>query len=119
MKFSIILLSLFILVGSPLEATFAKEDPALRKQRQEAKKERHQQKRDRGTELTEARRSLQDFARSQKSNYTQQLQDLDVDFELKEVELTANRDRMWGQFAFFIIKVRMSAAAEAIVWQTS
>ena len=92
MKFSIILLSLFILVGSPLEATFAKEDPALRKQRQEAKKERHQQKRDRGTELTEARRSLQDFARSQKSDYTQQLQDLDVDFELKEVELTANRD---------------------------
>ena len=93
MKSRLQFLVLIFLLLFPQTETFAKDDKALRKQRSEAQKERQQQKRDRSADLTDANRTLQAFARDQKSDYQQQLKDLDLDFQLREVELKAARDK--------------------------
>ena len=84
-------LILFLLI--PQTSAFAKDDKALRKQRSEAQKERQQQKRDRSADLTDANRTLQSYARDLKTDYKEQLKDLDLEFQLKEVELKAERDK--------------------------
>ena len=72
--------------------------PSLRRARSSGnsgkppRKSGNSKKKDRTAQLQEARRAFRDFTRNLKTDYKAKLKELDVAFELKEVELRAERD---------------------------
>jgi hypothetical protein len=74
----------------PTQAIAAAESKEFRKQRQEAQKERQEQKRQRTAEISEATKSFREFARSLKTEYQEKAREIDVEFELRRVELQAD-----------------------------
>jgi hypothetical protein len=68
----------------------AAESKELRKQRQVAQKERQEKKKQRAAEIAEATTSFQEFARNLKTETQEKVRELDVEFELKRVELKAD-----------------------------
>jgi len=88
-------LSLFLLVFTFLSQpgpAMADDSKELRKQRQDAQKERQQQKNERASQINEATRAFREYARDLKTDYREQLQDLDTEFELRRVELKADHN---------------------------
>jgi hypothetical protein len=69
----------------PLNEIAAGESKELSKQRQEAQKERQEKKKQRATEIAEATKSFQEFARNLKAETQGKVKELDVEFELKGV----------------------------------
>ncbi|MDH5296590.1 MAG: hypothetical protein OEW26_05625, partial [Nitrospirota bacterium] len=76
----------------PLDLAEAKEDKELQKQRNSAQKERQESRNERNRDLADATKSFREMTRNLKSNYQARLKDLDTEFELKQVELQADRD---------------------------
>ena len=74
----------------PLCEAAAAESKELRKQCQEAQKERQEKKKQRAAEIAEATKSFQEFARNLKAETQEKVKELDVEFELKRVELKAD-----------------------------
>ena len=70
----------------PLNEAAAAESKELRKLRQEAQKERQEKKKQRATEIAEATKSFQEFARNLKAETQEKVKELDVEFELKRRE---------------------------------
>ena len=76
----------------PLDLAEAKVDKELQKQRNSAQKERQESRNERNRDLADATKSFREMTRNLKSNYQARLKDLDTEFELKQVELQADRD---------------------------
>lgn len=76
----------------PLDLAEAKEDKELQKQRNSAQKERQESRNERNRDLADATKSFREMTRNLKINYQARLKDLDTEFELKQVELQADRD---------------------------
>lgn len=74
----------------PLCEAAAAESKELRKQRQEVQKERQEKKKQRAAEIAEATKSFQEFARNLKAETQEKVEEFDVEFELKRVELKAD-----------------------------
>lgn len=91
MKYVLPILLLFLSISSSPPLTEAKEDPEIRKQRQEAQKERQELKNARYRQIADATKSFREFAANLKKDYQNRLKDLDLEFELKQVELEAAR----------------------------
>jgi len=77
---------------APMELAEAKVDKAFQQQRNTAQKERQERRNERNQEIADATKSFRDMTRSLKTDYQARLKDLDTEFELKQVELQANRD---------------------------
>jgi len=71
----------------------AAPDAELRKKQQQAQKERQAQTRQRSTDLREARRSYSAAVADLKREYQEKLRGLDTGFDLKRVEIEADRDK--------------------------
>jgi len=70
----------------------AKADKELQKQRNTAQKERQERRNERNRDLADATKSFREMTRNLKTGYQARLKDLDTEFELKQVELQADRD---------------------------
>ncbi len=70
----------------------ADNDKELRKQRQAAQKERQTAKNERSRQINEAIKSFREFSRQLKKDYQARLRDLDTDFQLRRVEIDAERN---------------------------
>jgi len=92
MKKLCILLFLSFAFIVPLDLAEAKVDKELQKQRNSAQKERQESRNERNRDLADATKSFREMTRNLKSNYQARLKDLDTEFELKQVELQADRD---------------------------
>ena len=92
MKKLCILLFLSFAFIVPLDLAEAKEDKELQKQRNSAQKERQESRNERNRDLADATKSFREMTRNLKINYQARLKDLDTEFELKQVELQADRD---------------------------
>jgi len=79
----------FLFLSIPVTANESKE---IRKERQEAQKERLLQKKERTDEDRENTRDFNQFIRELNEEYREQEKELDMEFELKEVELKAEHD---------------------------
>jgi len=75
-----------------LVATAATTDEAgeLKARQQAAHKERLQQKQERKLAITEAQKTFREFTRELKLDYQQQLQDVETEWQLKQVEFNAD-----------------------------
>ncbi len=76
----------------PQDLAEAKEDKELQKQRNTAQKERQESRNERNRDLADATKSFREMTRNLKIDYQARLKDLDIEFELKQVELQADRD---------------------------
>jgi hypothetical protein len=93
---------LALALALPLNLTAAEDSKELRKQRQAAQKERQAQKKERSQEIGEATRAFREFTGELKTDYQEQVRDLDTEFELQRVELKADHDaRVAGAEADF------------------
>lgn len=79
----------FLVIASPVAADNKKE---LRQQRRQAQMERQAQKKERAAENRDNLRALRDLAKELEAEYREQIADLNTEFQLKEVELGAERD---------------------------
>ncbi len=91
MKTLFILLFVSLALIFPISQVHAKESTELRKQRQAAQQERQAEKTDRNRESAEARKSFGEFTRSLKPEYKALLKEVDIEFELTQVDLQADR----------------------------
>ncbi len=91
MKTFFILLFVSITLILPVSQVHAKESKEIRKQRQVAQKERQAEKTDRNREIAEARKSFGEFTRSLDPEYKTLLKEVDIEFELTQVDLQAER----------------------------
>lgn len=82
-------LMLFLFAWLPGGAAGAQTDKDLRDQRSAAQKERTEKKKQRDLEMADASRNLREYARELDTGYREKLRQVDVDFELKRVELEA------------------------------
>lgn len=80
---------LLSLVALPAGTAGAQTDKELRDQRSAAQKERNEKKKERDREIADASRELREHARELETEYREKLRQVDVDFELKKVELQA------------------------------
>ncbi|UCE63798.1 MAG: hypothetical protein JSU59_01160 [Nitrospirota bacterium] len=87
---SLLFLTLAFIV--PLNVTSADDAKELRKQRQAAQKKRQAAKNERAREISEATKIFREFTRDLKNEYQLILKDLDTEFELRSVELQAEKD---------------------------
>jgi len=78
-----------LFVFNPAMAADSKE---IRKERQAAQKERQIQKKERSDEVKEYTKAFKEFTRQLKVEYQEQVNEFDIEFELKEVELKAEHD---------------------------
>jgi len=85
---SLITLAFVVLVTSAL----AQDEQELRKQRQAAQKERQAQKNERSKQINEASSAFRAFSGELKKEYRLVLRDLDTEFELVQVDISAERD---------------------------
>lgn len=81
----------FIVAMDGAEAKVNKEKE-LQKQRNTAQKERQERRNERNRDLADATKSFREVTRNLKTDYQARLKDLDTEFELKQVELQADRD---------------------------
>jgi len=91
MKTFFILLFASIALIFPISQVHAKESKELRKQHQAAQQERQAERTDRNRESAEARKSFGEFTRSLDPEYKTLLKEVDIDFELTQVDLQAER----------------------------
>jgi len=75
----------------PVSQVHAKESKELRKQRQVAQKERQAEKTARNREIAEAIKSFGEFTRGLKPEYKTLLKEVDIEFELTQVDLQSER----------------------------
>ena len=87
-------LTLLSLAWLPAGTACAQTDKELRDQRNAVQKERTAKKKQRDQEIAEASRELREYARELDTAYREKLRGVDVDFELKKVELRANHQAM-------------------------
>ena len=76
----------------PVSPADAEEDRGIQKQRQAAQKERQSEKQERKREIADATRSFREFSRDLKDDTGALLKDIDTEFELRKVDLQAERD---------------------------
>jgi hypothetical protein len=88
LKIVLVSMACFIAV-SPADA---KEDRGLQKQRQAAQKARQSEKREQNREIADATRSFREFTRDLKDETRASLKDIDTEFELRRLDLQAERD---------------------------
>lgn len=81
----------------PVSHIQAKEDKELHKQRQAAQKERQAEKTERNREIADANKSFREFIQNLKYEYPALLKEVDTEFELKQVDLQAERDAKIAQ----------------------
>jgi len=91
MKNFLTFLFLTIALIIPLDQIHAKEDKELRKLRQVAQKEQKKKKTERKKEIADATKTFREFTRSLKEEYPALLKDIDIEFELTQVDLQADR----------------------------
>jgi hypothetical protein len=68
------------------------KEKELQKQRNIAQKERQDKRTERNQEIADATKAFRDMTRNLKNEYQARLKDLDTGFEMKQVELQADRD---------------------------
>ena len=81
-----------LLLFFQMSSAVGAESKELRKQRQEAQRERQTQKNERNKANNEATRAFRDYVRDLKTQYQEQVKALDIEFELRRVELKADHD---------------------------
>jgi len=74
-------------------AVQAQSDKELRDQRSAAHKERQAETKALSQEITDATRVFKEYARNLEQEYREQLRELDVEFELRQVQLQGDQDR--------------------------
>lgn len=89
---SYLLIAIPLMFALALAPALADDSKELRKQQQAAQKERQSEKKERGREINDARRDFRELAREMKTDYQQQIKELDMEFELQRVDLQANHD---------------------------
>jgi hypothetical protein len=77
----------------PLGMAQAQTDRELRDQRNAAQKERQAETTARNQQLSDATRVFREYARNLEQEYRERLRALDVEFELRQVQLQADQDR--------------------------
>ena len=92
MKHCLKLLLLSLVIIFPIDLIHAKEDKELRQQRQAAQQERQAEKKLRNQEITDSIKSFSEFTASLRSEYPPLLQEIDTEFEFKQVDLQADRN---------------------------
>jgi hypothetical protein len=92
MKHFLKLLLLSLVIVLPFNQIHAKEDKELRQQRQAAQKERQAEKKQRNQEINDSIKSFSEFTASLRSEYPPLLEEIDIEFEFKQVELQADRN---------------------------
>lgn len=75
-----------------LTSAFAKDSKEIQEQRRTAQKERQEKKNGRNAEIRDATNVFREFFRDIKPDYQDRVKAFDTDFELKRVELRADRD---------------------------
>jgi hypothetical protein len=95
-NFSTLLLVSMVLI-IPVSHIQAKEDKELQKQRQAAQKERQAEKDERNREMADTTKSFREFTHNLKNEYPALLKEVDTEFELKQVDLQAERDAKIAQ----------------------
>ena len=92
---TLLLVSMVLII--PNSQIQANADKELRQQRQTAQKERQAEKTERNQEIADAIKSFREFAQNLKDEYPTLLKDVDTEFELKRVDLQAERDAKIAQ----------------------
>lgn len=88
----LLFLSFVVIVPMDLAEAKVDKEKELQKQRNTAQKERQESRNERNQGLADATKLFRDVTRNLKSEYQPRLKDLDTDFQLKHVELQADRD---------------------------
>ncbi len=83
---------LLLMMSLPYSTAFAKDDRALRAERNEAQKKRQQQVNERNKKNHAAMADFRDFTRDLNQEYQEKTRGMDTDYRMQKIELKAQRD---------------------------